>query len=422
LRAAGVQRAARLVAVCPHDAVNAEIVAVAQQVTTSRSGAPLHCLAQISDPELCRLLRIQEANLTANPLSSTLDFFNIDEISARLWLEDFPIDARNGPPNLLVSRLDGLGSWLVKLAAARWYAERTDDTPLWITVVDDHAEERVHALKEEYPGLEPVCKFVCSSTSVRDVRGLAARRAEAGAPPLTRAYVTADTDEQALETALGLRHDLETGLPLVVELWRTSGVGRLIGVAHAGGRTDIEMFPALARTCTTDLVLGGSFEGLAIAIHEVWRKEQACGDPAPTWQDLDDSLKESNRAQARDIPVKLHSIGFAIAPLRDSGAFAFTDAEIEQLAIAEHKRWIDERIEDGWRQADVKDVANKKTPYLIPFEKLPAHVADFDRSAVRSIPTVLALVDLQVVRRPLVSAGKPGDRPVRVEAPGRRGR
>lgn len=401
LQAAGVQRAAQLLAVCPRDGINAEIVAVAQQLAVSRPGSALRCLAAIGDPELCALLRIQEANLTDDPSSSSLDFFNLDEISARLWLDDFPIDAPDGRPHVLISRLGGLGTWLVKQAAAGWYADRSDDTPLWITILDDHAEEGVRALVAQYPGLEPVCRFICSSTSVRDVRRLGELRTEAGAPPLTRAYVTADADEQAIEAALGLRHDLDAAVPLVVELWRTSGVGRLIGDARAGGKlTNIEMFPSLERTCTAELVQGGSFEGIAIALHEAWREKHGVAEPTPRWQELDESRRESSRAQARDISAKLRSIGCAIRPMRDwdASAFAFTDAEIETLAIAEHNRWIRERLEAGWQSAEVRDPENKKTPYLIPFDQLPPDIADLDRSAVRAIPAVLALADLQVVR------------------------
>jgi hypothetical protein len=39
------------------------------------------------------------------------------------------------------------------------------------------------------------------------------------------------------------------------------------------------------------------------------------------------------------------------------------------------------------------------TPYLIPFDKLPRHIADFDRNAVSSIPAVLTSTGQRVVRR-----------------------
>ena len=400
LRGAGVQHAAQLLAVCPDDAVNTEIVAVARRLSTGRRKGQLRCLARIGNPELCRLLRVQEAN-SSDGAPSSLDFFNIDEISAQLCLDEFSIEADNGPPHILVSRLDALGTWLVKHAAWAWFTDRTDDVPLWVTVVDDRAEDRVRGLLDQYPALESVCRFIESSMSVRDLHRLDAVQAELGAPPITRAYVSAYRDEDAIETVLTLRHYLDSAVPMVVALSRTDGVARLIADATASGElTNVTVFPALERTCTAELVAGGSFERIAVAIHRRWREGQlADGKEAPSWSELDESRKDSNRAQARDIPVKLRSIGCTIAPLHDirAPAFEFTDEEFEMLAIAEHKRWVTERLESGWTPGD-KDAGRKTTPYLIPFEDLPDDIADLDRDAVRQIPDALALVDLKAIR------------------------
>jgi hypothetical protein len=400
LRGAGVHRAAQLLAVCPNDSVNTEIVAIGRRIPAGRRSGGLRCLARIGNPTLCALLRVQEANLTNGALSS-LDFFNLDEIGARLCLDEYPIKADNGKPHVLISRLDSLGMWLVKHAAWGWYNDRTDDTPLWITVVDDQAEKRVRGLLDQYPALEPVCQFLYSSISVRGLHLIGAAQADVGAPPITCAYVSAYRDEDAIEAALALRYELDSAVPMIVALSRSGGVARLITDATAAGElTNINVFPALERTCTAELVLGGSFERIAVAIHRRWCAVQlAAGKEAPSWSELDESLKESNRAQARDIPVKLRSIGCAIAPLHDmsAAAFEFTDKEFETLAIAEHKRWVTERLKAGWRLGP-RDIEQKTSPYLIPFEELPDDIADLDRDVVRQIPDALALVDLKVIR------------------------
>jgi hypothetical protein len=410
MRSAGVQRAARLLAVGPSDAVNAEIVAVARGLAINEASTELRCLARIGDPELCALLRIQEDNL-ADDSRSSLEFFNLDDIGARSWLTEFGVPPDERRPHILVSRLDGLGTWLVVLSAARWCADRADVTSLlWVTVVDDHAGERMRALLAQYPGVEAVCHFVYSSTSVPDMRGLATKLDAAEAPPLTRAFVTADTDAQALETALGLHQHFDAAEPLMVEMWQTTGVGRLISASGTGERSNITLFPSLKAACTPELIRGGSFEyfePMAVEIHEQWYKLQAPGKSAPKWQNLDESLKESNRAQARDIPVKLDKINCYIEPVNASqkSELVFTDDEIELLARDEHKRWIRERIEDGWQPVDTEDEndrkANrkaKKTPYLIPFNDLPVNIANFDRYAVCAIPEVLKSTGQRVVR------------------------
>ena len=156
------------------------------------------------------------------------------------------------------------------------------------------------------------------------------------------------------------------------------------------------------RARIVELVCNGAVEPIARAIHARWVDEQiGAGKSAPPWEELDESRKESSRDQARDIPIKLGMLGYDIAPLRDRDArhFTFTHEEVERLAGAEHVRWMHERIADGWTAGD-KDVTRKTTPYLVPFEELPAEIAEFDRMYVREIPRLLAGVGLQVVRTP----------------------
>ena len=148
-----------------------------------------------------------------------------------------------------------------------------------------------------------------------------------------------------------------------------------------------------------------SVEPLAQAIHERWRQEAIANDEtAPTWQDLDESRKNSSRDQARHIPVHLRKVGCAIAPLRDCEAkdFTFTDREIELLATAEHERWNRERIGDGWTLAEKKNVGRKETPYLLPWKqlkKLYPDIAELDAVFIRAMPAILASAGLQIIRK-----------------------
>ena len=359
----------------------------------------LPCLARIGDPELCALLRIRQAKLTG--AASALDFFNTDEISARLLLDEFPIDTERDRPHILVGDLDALGAWVVYHAARDWYERRADPTTrLVVTVVDNEADHRVQSLLGHYPALEHVCRFIPLPASVSKIHRLRAHHADLAAPPMTRAYVTAYDDEHAVQLALQLRQELDAAVPLVVALARADGVARLFDVAGDAAGFNIDVFPTLERTCTVELIRGGSYEAIAHAFHRRWRAEQLASDkPAPSWSELDESRKESSRSHARHIAVKLRNIGCDIAPLRDWDAseFAFSDDEIETLAIAEHDRWIAERLADGWSLGD-KDIENKKTPYLVPFADLPDDIAEYDHIFVREIPTLLASVGLQVIR------------------------
>ncbi len=229
LQSVGIGRASRLLAVCSLDAVNAEIVAVARQAVTGRSRGEFRCLAQIGDPQLRALLRIQEIERT-DAGASSLDFFNTDEISARLLLEEYPAVTEHHRPHIL------LGAWLVVHAARDWFDRRGDDaTPLLVTVLDHDGERRLRELLGQNPPLDQVCRFVHGSPSVLNIRGLPGRHRDANLPRPTRAYLAADSDEQALETALTLRHELDSDIPLVVALSRFEGVTRLIRDAKSVG-------------------------------------------------------------------------------------------------------------------------------------------------------------------------------------------
>jgi hypothetical protein len=242
------------------------------------------------------------------------------------------------------------------------------------------------------------------------------------APPLTRAYITAYRDEDALEAALAVRQSLnriDRTIPLVVALSRDHGVARLINdtqIHQPHADLNIEVFPALEQICTTEFVLGGSFEPIAEAIHEHWRTlSRAQGNPEPeSWAEVDESLRQSSRAQARHIKVKLHTIGCSVGPLSDWEATTFefhdpddkSESEVELLAHLEHERWIDERRAAGWKPcAPPKTIGEEKenkkqklTPYLVAFKDLPEPIADYDREFVRAIPKILASAGFQVDR------------------------
>ncbi|WP_156658138.1 NAD-binding protein [Mycobacterium kyorinense] len=409
LHAAGLKHAARLLAVTPDSVVNTEIVIGARRLAGDRSGRrPLRCLARIDDPGLCVLLRITESNRGDD--ESALDFFNTDEIGARLLLDAHPVDTQR-QPHILVAHVDALAVELVFHAARKSYDERPNDAaPLLVSIVDDHADEQVSSLLAQHPALEEACEFHCYSTSARDIDRLAAtdrdRRAgqataaeHGAAPPISRAYVAGDRDEHSVKTALNLRRALDVSVPVVAVLSNSYGVADLLENKNAPDGMNITVFKTLQETCSVELVEGGSFESVAHEIHRRYCQMQAMdAEPPPPWSQLDDSLKESSRAQARHIGVKLRTIGCEITPLRDWCAkdFTFTDDELQKLTLMEHDRWMMEKITAGWTLGE-EDKRRKKDPHLVPWEELPADVAEWDRNFVKAIPELLAAVGLQII-------------------------
>ncbi len=137
-----------------------------------------------------------------------------------------------------------------------------------------------------------------------------------------------------------------------------------------------------------------TIELLARAIHDNYLAAQHGTASSVPWRELPERLKESNRAQARDIPAKLARIGCTIQ--RGQGRpFTFTTDELDRLSEEEHERWVVQRISAGSANGE-RGLENH--PEIVPWAQLPEIEREKDRDAVRNIPTVLATVGLAVER------------------------
>jgi hypothetical protein len=134
---------------------------------------------------------------------------------------------------------------------------------------------------------------------------------------------------------------------------------------------------------------GEQLERLARAAHEVYcdalrgRGEQTAS--LRPWEELDEGVRESNRANVQDIPAKLARIGAVLVTARgDERAFAFSAEEVEVLARAEHERWVlrQERL--------VADGAADRPELQRPWDELAEQEREKDRDLVRGIPAILA--------------------------------
>ncbi len=144
---------------------------------------------------------------------------------------------------------------------------------------------------------------------------------------------------------------------------------------------------------------------LARAIHDdyVRRREGSlpADDPAlRDWDALAEPLRASSRHQAADIERKLASIGCEARPAPEVAGepVDLEPEEIEALARLEHFRWVEDRLRQGWSLGTSRDVAGKRSPYLVPWNELSEDVRDLDRDAVRLIPRLLADSGLRIVR------------------------
>lgn len=410
LAEAGLARAADLVAVAD-DATNAEIAAVARRVPRPPSDPALRASVHLVDPQLARLLRTRE--LAAGTASARLDFFNIFQRGARLWLAEtdpFAEQPDGREPHVVVLGVGVLGEAVAVAAAQRWSARnRPGDEPLRLTLVDPDASARFRSLRLRHPALVGGTRAEAIDLDIdRPVPDAAeAFRALLADGTVTAAYVCDDDDTAALSTALFVRQALGATRALVAVRTRSDdGLAVLVDDGDDGFGSGLHGFPLFDRTCSAAAIDGGTNESVARALHDDYAsRARADGQVGPNtvpWDELGADARESNRRTADGLVGALASVGCVLAPLYgwDGRDFAFTDDEVERLARAEHARWADERRRAGWTHAAERDDARKHHPLLVAWDELPEPERRKNRAASAELPSVLARAGFEVVRTP----------------------
>ncbi len=147
-------------------------------------------------------------------------------------------------------------------------------------------------------------------------------------------------------------------------------------------------------------------EKVAKKIHEIYRQNKqdimVSDDPSMNkWEKLPEAFRESSARQADDIYGKLQEINCTVQRVtdREIKLIKFTEQEVEMLAEIEHGRWNAERLLEGWKWGEKKDVKKKTSPHLVSWSELPEEIREWDRVTVRKIPEYLAEINLEVKRK-----------------------
>ena len=188
------------------------------------------------------------------------------------------------------------------------------------------------------------------------------------------------------------------------------GLSSLLGDSGTGDNSfrNIHPFGLLERTCSFEIISSGTNEILARTIHEDYVKKQMLKGETDktnpsmvTWEMLPESLKESNRDQAEHLNIKLKLLNCGIEPAVqwDEPDFVFNKDEVEELAVLEHRRWVENRESHGWKYGEgKKDIERKTSPYIVPWEKLDEDIRELDRDTIRNIPRLLNRAGFRIYR------------------------
>jgi hypothetical protein len=389
LVAAGVHRAGHLVIVAD-DATNAEVAAQAIALERTRSAPALACLLHVVDPDLSLLLRLHEIR-AAHAGQVRVEFFNVYYHAARMLLSSY-LDA--GCRTVVIGASSLAERFVINAVDLGETTHPTD-----VTLVDERASMIGQRLRSRWPVVAPLYSLTTVDAAAD---ALPAETVLPRSRGRAAVFVCCDDDARSLEIALRLRSvALVSGSRVVLCLGRSTGLAALLETERASAEP-LRAVSLAEVTCTHELVENGVYELLARATHaEYVRARASDGDPATVpWEELPETLKEANRAQAQHIGVKLARAGCDLIPLEDSEQplFEFTGDEIEDLARLEHDRWCAERRAAGFRLGPERDLHRRTTPYLVPWASLPEDVRDLDRNVVRTLPSTVAKAGFQIVR------------------------
>ena len=416
LKRAGVNRAKFLVAVCGQDEVNVEIAAKSREMNTSRRSGALTCSVHLVNRQLYALLREEEFGFEMYP-TFRIEIFNIYERGARILLQNYSpqaVDHRSieRTSNLMVIGLGNLGESLVVETARLWYGQaKGTNRQIRIHIGDQYAVSKSETLTRRYPQMETICDLipwqVVFENHLNGDLGLVLDQCETR--DLDLIYICLKDHSIGLQLALALRRRLgHARTPIIVRMPENSGLATLLDreSKSISSTRNIHPFGLVQRTCTPNLVLGGTHEVLSQAVHENYLRKRIeegmlIGQKRSMvpWEDLPEDLRASNRRQVDMIRSKLHAAGYGIEPLTDWEALSLTlpRDKIELMAMHEHEHWMRERLRDHWTYAPGdEDPKRKRHPDLLPWDELPEHVKDKDRQTVVDLPGLLARAGFQI--------------------------
>jgi len=348
-------------------------------------------------------------------------------IAARGLFRDHPLDydpIRPDDPRTVHLVLVGLGQMGKSLALQ---AARTgcfaNEKRIRITAIDRAAVLRERQFLDEYPAMSSLAKLEFVKGDAEDPAVLNRIREWADdREALTTVAVCIDDDSQALSCALDVLSRLETSrTQLLVRMSEDAGLATLLEGEHGnrGWPSQVHAFGMVRAACTCEAVLHEELDELARLIHSHYvatasAADRATNDPKyRSWERLDEAYRNSSRASADHIPVKLRAVGCRTGAAGEEGerVSTFTEAtlgrdNVELMCRMEHARWCAEKRLAGWLYGEVDDPKRRRTRDLVEWEKLPDSARDKDLRVVEGIPRFLEAVGLHVFR---VESGTDGE-------------
>lgn len=318
-------------------------------------------------------------------------FFDHEAAAARLLLQEFatelvPALAQSArSPRLLLSGNATLLPELLSAAVVQCqYAFAGVPTLVVATTEGDRVR---HRFPDQHPQLGQVAEVKLVELTTPALARLELDSLAGGAG-FDLAFVACHNDVDTLSLARHLAQQEAVRAGRIVACLRPSGnVMRLLGAKQPIAGVEIRDLVELG--CRADVLVHGKLDRKAKVIHEDYVKTQmAAGFTEATnpvlvgWEDLPESLRQANRAQADHQPIKLRTL-----------TVSRSAETLEALAEAEHRRWMAEKILAGWRYGEQRDNTRKRHPSLKLYGLLSEAEKQKDRDTIQTVGVSQAKAD-----------------------------
>ena len=394
LKAIGVSNAAALFLTGTDDVenLNIAILAIAANRERSPDKAPL-TLAMILDHEalahelafaldgLTRAARMRYHRLCPDREGLALELACNAPVFQKAVLDE--------PAHILVFGL--FGRWeqtLMQLIVSG--QDHSDHRMLLTIVVSPEEKEALERWRAERPELGLVAEFLLlhAGAALVPQNDEIAKWRRTHTPPHLAVILRNDT--QALGTALALRRPgstfgLDAKRPILVRQSKEDHLLSALGTSFHGTErlANFHVFGGLLRPESIARVLDLEGEEMAMALHATYQNSARTFQPGSpesiaAWDALPETLRNANRSAVQHMSIILKAVGF-------EPGHPIDEAVIERMARIEHRRWIVDRIEYGWRYAPQRNDALLLHPSLRNYEELTSEEQEKDRSQVRKL-------------------------------------
>jgi hypothetical protein len=378
-----LRRADNFIVFTDSDAENVEVALKLRQYLRhkDRRSSRLRVHIHLNDFSLAHQLE-NYPRFSADQSTTEISFFSVYDLSARLLLRDYPAEifadvAGQSRVHLAIYGFGRLAEKIVTESASLFHFR--NQSKLQLTIFDEEVNEKRKAFEAHFPHLSSICDidFV---QEVPQYPGDFQGETEARLATVTQHIICHETDEENLARALMLRQVLlrktSSNSAIFVRMQRSGGLAQLVHTDKGQPEIPDGIYPfgMLDSVLHADNILSPQLDEVARATHDIYASESAGtsadGAPPQSWSQLTQAERKQNMLKADHWPVRLRASRCEISE-QAVPVLNLTEGEIELQAMMEHNRYVDQKINDGWRFGDERSNSAKTNPFLLPWDELP---------------------------------------------------